>query len=139
MNIGQVYIVDGKAVMPLSPPDLEGYFLQIEIPLDKSTMGNHPTFEGAASFMGGKTLNVRRANEFMERVNNNVNNLSVTIANTKDKKTYVSTYVPISTTPLSIGDDFVEIANNTAYTVFGFFSKEVAMGAGISGKTVTKL
>lgn len=139
MNIGQVYIVDGKAVMPLSPPDLDGYFLQIEIPLDNSTMGNNPTFEGAASFMGGKTLNVRRANEFMERVNNNVNNLSVTIANTKDNKTYVSTYVPISTTPLSIGDDFVEIANNTAYTVFGFFSKEVAVGAGISGKTVTKL
>jgi hypothetical protein len=96
MNIGQVYIVDGKAVMPLSPPDLDGYFLQIEIPLDNSTMGNYPTFEGAASFMGGKTLNVRRANEFMERVNNNVNNLSVTIANTKDNKTYVSTYVPIS-------------------------------------------
>lgn len=139
MNIGQVYIVDGKAVMPLSPPDLDGYFLQIEIPLDKSTMGSHPTFEGGASFMGGKTLNVRRANEFMQMVNNNVNNLSVKIANTKEKKTYVSTYVPISTTPLSIGDDFVEIANNTAYTVFGFFSKEVAVGAGISGKTVTKL
>jgi hypothetical protein len=142
MNIGQVYIVDGKAVMPISVPDLEGYFLQIEIPLDKSTMGqypNHPIFEGAASFLGGKTLNVRRANEYMERTNNGIKNLSAVIANTKNNKTYVSTYVPISTTPLSIGDDFVEIANNTAYTVFGYFPKEVAVGAGIGNQKTIKL
>ena len=142
MNIGQVYIVDGKAVMPISVPDLEGYFLQIEIPLDKSSMGqypNHPIFEGAASFMGGKTLNARRANEYMEITNNGIKNLSAVIANTKNKKTYVSTYVPISTTPLSIGDDFVELANNTAYTVFGYFPKEVAVGAKIGNQNTIKL
>jgi len=143
MNIGQVYIVVGKAVMPITVPDLEGYFIQIEIPLDESSIVtdyNHPLFKGAVSFIGGKTLNVRRANEYMERTNNGIKNLSAVIANTKDKKTYVSTYVPISTTPLSIGDDFVEIANNTAYTVFGYFPKEVASKTAVgSQKTIMKL